>query len=92
MHGAGTKLPRPQDVMTLQQPRIPPIAVVLRVVSILGMGLTVSGCVLALVAAEWWWAIGTALGFLPFLAMMALVDRLIPDLESWNPDNQSRED
>ena len=69
--------------MVLQQPRIPPSAVVLRVVSILGMGLTVSGCVLALVAAEWWWALGTALAFLPFLAMMAVVDRLIPDPAEW---------
>lgn len=65
--------------MSVQQPRIPPIAVVLRVVSILGMGLTVSGCVLAIVGAEWWWALGTAFAFLPFLAMMAIVDRLIPD-------------
>ena len=76
--------------MSLQQPRIPPIAVVLRVVSILGMGLTVSGCVLALVGAEWWWALGTALAFIPFLAMMAIVDRLIPDPTSWrdpNPDD-----
>lgn len=71
--------------MSLQQPRIPPIAVVLRVVSILGMGLTVSGCVLALVGAEWWWALGTALGFLPFLGMMAIVDRLIPDPAAWRP-------
>lgn len=71
--------------MSLQQPRIPPIAVVLRVISILGMGLTVSGCVLALVGAEWWWALGTALGFLPFLGMMAIVDRLIPDPAAWRP-------
>ena len=69
--------------MSLQQPRIPPIAVVLRVIAILGMGLTVSGCVLALVGAEWWWALGTALAFLPFLAMMAIVDRLIPDPNAW---------
>ena len=69
--------------MSLQQPRIPPTAVVLRVISILGMGLTVSGCVLALVAAEWWWAIGTAAAFLPFLGMMAIVDRLIPDPSEW---------
>ena len=69
--------------MSLQQPRIPPSAVVLRVISILGMGLTVSGCVLALVAAEWWWAIGTAVAFLPFLGMMAIVDRLIPDPKEW---------
>ena len=65
--------------MTLQDPRIPPIAVVLRVISILGMGLTVSGLVLALVAAEWAWALGSGLGFLPFLAMMYVVDRMIPD-------------
>ncbi len=71
--------------MSLQQPRIPPIAVVLRVVSILGMGLTVSGFVLALVGAEWWWALGTALGFVPFLVMMAVVDRLIPDPSAWQP-------
>ena len=75
--------------MSLQQPRIPPIAVVLRVISILGMGLTVSGCVLALVGAEWWWALGTALGFLPFLGMMAIVDRLIPDPAAWRPPDDS---
>ena len=63
-----------------QIPPIPPLAVVLRVFSILGMGLTFSGCVLALVAAEWWWAVGTGLAFIPFMGMMAIVDRLIPDL------------
>ena len=69
--------------MSLQQPRIPPIAVVLRVISILGMGLTFSGCVLALVAAEWWWALGTGAAVLPFLGMMAVVDRMIPDISEW---------
>ena len=69
--------------MSLQQPRIPPIAVVLRVISILGMGLTFSGCVLALVAAEWWWALGTGIAFVPFMLMMGIVDRLIPDISEW---------
>ena len=64
--------------MSLQQPRIPATAVVLRVISILGMGATVSAAVLLLVAAEWLWA-GVALGtFLPFLGMMYIVDRMIP--------------
>ena len=66
-----------------QIPPIPPVAVVLRVVSILGMGLTISGCVLALVAAEWWWAIGTGAAFVPFMLMMSIVDRLIPDVSKW---------
>ena len=76
--------------MSAQPPQIPPIpptAVVLRVVSILGMGLTFSGCVLALVAAEWWWAIGTGIAFLPFMLMMTIVDRLIPDVSEWVAEN-----
>ena len=70
-----------------QIPPIPPTAVVLRVVSILGMGLTFSGCVLALVAAEWWWAIGTGIAFVPFMLMMGIVDRLIPDVSEWVAEN-----
>ena len=70
-----------------QIPPIPPLAVVLRVVSILGMGLTFSGCVLALVAAEWWWALGTGLAFVPFMLMMGIVDRLIPDVSEWSAEN-----
>ena len=70
-----------------QIPPIPPIAVILRVVSILGMGLTFSGCVLALVAAEWWWAIGTGIAFVPFMLMMGIVDRLIPDVSDWVAEN-----
>ena len=70
-----------------QIPPIPPIAVILRVVSILGMGLTFSGCVLALVAAEWWWAIGTGIAFVPFMLMMSIVDRLIPDVSEWAAEN-----
>ena len=74
-----------------QIPPIPPIAVILRVVSILGMGLTFSGCVLALVAAEWWWAIGTGIAFVPFLLMMGLVDRLIPDISHLTADGPGEE-
>ena len=70
-----------------QIPPIPPLAVVLRVVSILGMGLTFSGCVLALVAAEWWWAIGAGVAFVPFMLMMGVVDRLIPDISEWAAEN-----
>ncbi len=65
--------------MSLQQPRIPAMAVVLRVVSILGMGLTSSAAVLLLVGAEWLWAGVAAVAFVPFLGMMWLVDRMIPD-------------
>ena len=81
--------------MSAQPPQIPPIppaAVVLRVVSILGMGLTISGCVLALVAAEWWWAIGTGVGFVPFMLMMGVVDRLIPDVSEWVAENTPQQD
>ncbi len=78
--------------MSLQQPRIPPIAVVLRVISILGMGLTISGCVLALVAAEWWWALGAGLAFVPFVLMMGIVDRLIPDISEWAAQQQPPRD
>ncbi len=75
-----------------QIPPIPPVAVVLRVVSILGMGLTISGCVLALVAAEWWWAIGTGVAFVPFMLMMGIVDRLIPDVAEWVAENTPQQD
>lgn len=81
--------------MSAQPPQIPPIppaAVVLRVVSILGMGLTFSGCVLALVAAEWWWAIGTGVAFVPFMLMMSIVDRLIPDVSEWVAENTPQQD
>jgi hypothetical protein len=75
-----------------QIPPIPPLAVILRVVSILGMGLTFSGCVLALVAAEWWWAIGTGIAFVPFMLMMGIVDRLIPDVSEWVAENTPSND
>ena len=83
------------DAMSAQPPQIPPIppvAVVLRVVSILGMGLTISGCVLALVAAEWWWAIGTRVAFVPLMLMMGVVDRLIPDVSEWVAENTPQQD
>jgi len=73
-----------------QIPPIPPVAVVLRVVSILDMGLTFSGCVLALVAAEWWWALGTGRTFIPFMLIMGIVDRLIPDVAAWSADQQAK--
>ena len=65
--------------MSIQQPRIPATAVVLRVLSILGMGITVSAAVLLLVGAEWLWAGVSAAAFVPFLVMMWVVDRMIPD-------------
>ena len=65
--------------MSIQQPRIPTTAVVMRVVSILGMGLSFSAAVLLLVAAEWLWAGVSIAAFVPFLVMMYLVDRMIPD-------------
>ena len=80
--------------MSAQPPQIPPIppaAVVLRVISILGMGLTFSGCVLALVAAEWWWALGTGLAFVPFMLMMGVVDRLIPDISELAGENTAND-
>ena len=65
--------------MSIQQPRIPATAVVLRVVSILGMGLSSSAAVLLLVGAEWLWG-GIAVGaFVPFMLIMYVVDRMIPD-------------
>ncbi len=72
--------------MSIQGPRIPAIAVVLRVVSILGMGITISGAVLLLVAGEWVWAGVCMGGFLPFLGMMFVVDRMIPDPPSHASD------
>jgi len=57
-------------------PKIPASAVVLRVVAILGMGMTFSAGVLLLVAAEWLLAGIAIAGFVPFVAVMYFVDRL----------------
>ncbi len=65
--------------MSIQTPRIPTIVVVMRVVSILGMGLSFSAAVLLLVAAEWLLAGISTAAFVPFLIMMYAVDRMIPD-------------
>ena len=43
--------------MSIQPPKIPPEAVIMRVISILGMGLTFTACVLLLVAGEWVFAV-----------------------------------
>ncbi len=65
--------------MSIQPPKIPPEAVIMRVISILGMGLTFTACVLLLVAGEWVFAVISAVIFIPFLLMMYVVDRMIPD-------------
>ncbi len=65
--------------MSIQTPRIPTIVVVMRVVSILGMGLSFSAAVLLIVAAEWLLAGISSAVFVPFLIMMYSVDRMIPD-------------
>ncbi len=65
--------------MSIQAPRIPTSVVVMRVVSILGMGLAFSAAVLLLVAAEWLLAGISVAAFAPFVAMMYIVDRMIPD-------------
>ena len=62
--------------VSIHQPQVPASAVVLRVLAILGMGLTFSAAVLALVGAEWLIAAITAAAFVPFLLMMYLVDRI----------------
>ncbi len=69
-------------IMSIQDPRIPALAVVARVVSILGMGLTFSVAVLALVAAEWVWAGVAIVTFWPFLSLLYVVERLIPERRS----------
>ncbi len=56
--------------------KIPASAVMLRVVAILGMGLTFSAAVLLLVAAEWVLAGIFAALFVPFVGAMYFVDRL----------------
>ena len=68
--------------MSIQQPRIPATAVVMRVVSILGMGLASAAAVLLLVGAEWLWAGVSVVAFVPFLLMMYLVDRMIPEVQA----------
>ncbi len=60
----------------MNTPKIPASAVVLRVIAILGMGLSFSAAVLLIVAAEWVLA-GIAAGvFVPFVGIMYFVDRL----------------
>ena len=66
--------------MTIQQPPIPVTAVVLRVISILGIGLSLGALVLFLVGAEWLWAGVSAAAAVPFFGMMYVVERLIPQL------------
>ena len=78
--------------MAIQPPRIPATAVVLRVISILGMGLSFSAAVLLTVAAEWIWAVAAAVSFVPFLGMMHVVGRMIPDPESYRASAPSRRD
>jgi hypothetical protein len=65
--------------MSIQTPRIPTIVVIMRVVSILGMGLSFSAAVLLFVAAEWLLAGISTAAFVPFLIMIYGVDRMIPD-------------
>ena len=60
----------------MNTPKIPASAVVMRVIGILGMGLSFSATVLLIVAAEWTLAGISAAAFLPFVATMYFVDRL----------------
>ena len=69
-----------RTVVTIQQPPIPVTAVVLRVIAILGMGLSLGAVILLLVAAEWLWAGVSAAASIPFFGMMYIVERLIPQL------------
>lgn len=63
--------------MTIQSPKIPIMAVVLRVFSILGMGLGATAAILLLIAAEWLWA-GVAVAVaIPFGGLMFVVERLL---------------
>lgn len=69
---------RSRAAVAIQEPHIPALAVVLRVVSILGMGMASSLAILLLIAAEWLWAGIAAAAFAPSLSLMYVVDRLIP--------------
>jgi hypothetical protein len=60
----------------MNTPKIPASAVVLRVIAILGMGLTFSAFVLLIVAAEWLLAGIFSAAFFPFMGVMYFVDRL----------------
>ncbi len=70
---------RSPTAVSIQQPQIPVMAVVVRVVSILGMGLSAGALVLLLIAAEWLWAGVSAVVLVPFVALMWVVERLLPD-------------
>lgn len=60
----------------MNTPQIPAGAVVLRVIAILGMGLSFSAAVLLIVAAEWLLTGIAVAAFVPFVAMMYYVDRI----------------
>ena len=60
----------------MNTPKIPASAVVMRVIAIMGMGLTFSAAVLLIVAAEWLLAGIFSAAFVPFMGLMYFVDRL----------------
>lgn len=68
---------RSAAAVSIQGPPIPIMAVVLRVFSILGMGLGAAAAILLLIAAEWLWAGVAAAVAIPFGGLMFVVERLL---------------
>lgn len=46
-----------------------------RILAILGMGFTSAVAILFFVGAFWWWALAAVVAFIPFLALIVLVEK-----------------
>lgn len=46
-----------------------------RIFSIIGMAFTAACAILFLVVPLWWWALGSALAFVPFFLLIVVVER-----------------
>lgn len=68
---------RSAAAVSIQGPKIPLMAVVLRAFSILGMGSGAAAAILLLIAAEWLWAGVAAAVAIPFGGLMFAVERLL---------------
>jgi len=54
---------------------VTPYLLVARIVSIVGMGFTAAVAILLFIMPEWWWGLGFAAAFFPFLALIVTVEK-----------------
>jgi hypothetical protein len=54
---------------------VTPFVLAGRILAILGMGFTAAVSILFFVGAFWWWAIGAAIAFIPFFALIVIVEK-----------------